>query len=400
MERICPIEYCTGCMACYNSCSHEAIIETEDVCGFKYPVIDKLKCIDCGLCKIVCPVNRPVERQRSLTIFAAYSRDKEDRMSSTSGGASSVFAQIMVQLGGVVYGCVQHSFNEIKHQRIDKEEDLWRIKGSKYVQSEIGDVFKSVKCDLISGKRVLFTGTPCQVAGLRSFLRKDYPELLTIDLVCHGVPSRKLLKDDIQNIIERNAFSTDCKVFFRKKGDNIADLKFGVFLSSFGDEEIAKVLYSIEYPFDYYIAGFMCGLFYRTSCYTCTYANDLRCSDVTIGDYWGLGESDLDIGRGISAVLINSDKGKRFFELCKDKFEYEERDVEEAIRGNGQLQMPSVKNKNYDLFRQLYPRVGFKCAAKRCLRSFYRDYYWNELKKRLRKNVFIYRMYKLLKGIN
>ena len=113
-----------------------------------------------------------------------------------------------------------------------------------------------------------------------------------------------------------------------------------------------------------------------------------------------MGESDLDIGRGISAVLINSDKGRRFFELCKDKFECEERDVEEAIRGNGQLQMPSVKNKNYDLFRQLYPRVGFKCAAKQCLRSFYKDYYWNELKKRLRKNVFIYRMYKLLKSIN
>ena len=401
-DRICPIEFCTGCMACYNACVHQAIVITEDSCGFSYPLIDAGKCINCGVCRTICPVIHPLKRQEPLTVYAAYSRDEQDRMTSTSGGASSVFSQVMLQKKGVVYGCVQESYKSIKHQPITNERELWKMKGSKYVQSEIGDVFRAVRSDLITGKLVLFTGTPCQIAGLRVFLRKDYSNLLTVDLVCHGVPSRKLLEDDIQDMLYRESLplKESYRIFFRKKGIRESDLKFGCFIFDCDSENSVNEMASVEYPFDYYIAGFMTGLFYRQSCYTCAYANPLRCADITIGDFWGLGKSRLDTARGISAVLINTEKGKDFFEACKDKFEYEERVVKEAVQGNGQLQKPSVKAKNYDLFRQLYPKMGFKRAAKRCLRPFYRNYYWCKLKNNLRRNPVIYHVYRVLKNIS
>lgn len=401
MKNICPMEQCTGCMACCNSCAHQAIVVTEDVYGFRYPVIEENKCVDCGLCTSVCPVNFPVGKRESLTVYAAYSRNNDDRMSSTSGGASSVFAQVINGRGGVVYGCVQKAYYKVKHARIENKDELYKLKGSKYVQSDIGDIFRLVRKDLSEGKQVLFTGTPCQIAGLRSFLHKEYESLITVDLICHGVPSVKLLQDNVKEVLKRKKIPQKAyQVFFRTKGEHESDLKFGTFLYANIGNAVQPIVTAIKYPHDYYITGFMCGLFHRESCYSCSYANARRVSDITIGDYWGIGKSSLDTGKGISAILLNTEKGVRFFECCKDKLVHEEREVNEAVRGNGQLQYPSVKNKNYRLFRELYPRRGFTGSARRCLYPFYMRYYGIDLiKSELIRVPFVYRFCKVLKNI-
>lgn len=393
MEQICPSEYCTGCMACYNSCNHQAIVITEDSCGFRFPFIDSEKCVKCGVCTAICPANSPLNMRRSTNVYAVYSKDNNDRMSSTSGGASSIFAQKMISRKGVVYGCVEQSYSVIKHMRIDEECELYKMKGAKYVQSDVGYTYKLVKKDLLSGKHVLYTGTPCQVAGLRSFLQKDYAGLVTVDLVCHGVPSGKLLQANVHDILKRRGMPLgDYNVCFRMKDEKMSKHKY-VFALQYEDWKMKK-----EYPHDYYLAGFICGLFHRNCCYSCRYANPQRVSDITIGDYWGIGDTFLDIGRGVSAVLLNTEKGIRFFEQCKSSFEYEERELEEAVRGNGQLQYPSPRHKNYQLFRNLYPRLGFTRAVRHCLFSFYVRYYMIEsVRNRLRQNSFIYRFYRSIK---
>ncbi|WP_251623270.1 Coenzyme F420 hydrogenase/dehydrogenase, beta subunit C-terminal domain [Odoribacter lunatus] len=401
MNRICPVDLCTGCMACYNSCSHRAIRVEKDCCGFLYPEIDENSCVNCGLCFSICPVNHPLEKVLPEIVYAAYSKEESDRRSSTSGGASSIFAQRVIKEGGVVYGCVQESYADIRHRRIERKNELYKIKGSKYVQSEIGDVFKSVKKDLLEGKQTLFVGTPCQIAGLRAFLRKDYAELVTVDLVCHGVPSGELLQECVREILKkRNLPEKDYQVRFRVKGKMRKDLKYGIFLSDLIPDNGGGVGVEEKYPHNYYITGFITGLFHRHCCYSCSYANPRRISDVTIGDYWGIGETALDVGKGISEVFLNTEKGRTFFERCKEEMVCEEREVMEAVRGNGQLQHPSVKNRNYELFRKLYPELGFRWAARRCLYSFYVHYYLvNRMKTIVRSIPFVRQFYQVIKKL-
>lgn len=401
MDRICPVDLCTGCMACYNSCSHGAIGLEKDCCGFLYPVIDEQRCVNCGLCFSVCPVNHPLERGVPKTVYAAYSKEEKDRKSSASGGASSILAQKMIEEGGTVYGCVQASYSDIRHRRIGQQNELYKIKGSKYVQSEIGDVFKAVKKDLSAGRQTLFVGTPCQVAGLRAFLRKDYEGLVTVDLVCHGVPSGELLQEAVKSVVkERSLPEKAYQVCFRSKGEKEEGLKYGFFLSDWVSDSCNGMVFGKEYPHNAYIAGFISGLFHRACCYVCPYADPRRVSDITIGDYWGIGKTALEVGKGISEVFPNTEKGLHFFEKCKGKIIYEERKVEEAILGNGQLQHPSVKNQNYELFRKLYPRVGFKRAARRCLLSFYVHYYLiARMKMVLGKIPFARMCYRVIKNL-
>lgn len=407
MNQICPIEHCTGCMACHSICVHGAIDISENGCGFKYPVIDKNKCVDCGLCYKICPENTPLKGVEPLSAYAVYSNSVLDRVSSTSGGASSVFAHKIIEEKGVVYGCAQNSYLDIKHIRITESDNLYKIKGSKYVQSNSVGIFREVRKDLNKGKQVLFIGTPCQIAGLQAFLIKKYDNLISIDLVCHGVPSAKILKDHIRSLLKDR--QKDCKVFFRKKGNEERELKYGIFLSANIPHTVLQppFFFSKNYPHDSYITGFMCGLFNRESCYQCKYANPNRIADITIGDFWGLGAqspSHIDKGKGISLVLCNTKKGETFLLQCLDRLVYEKREVQEAISGNGQLCKPSLRNKNYNLFKELYPHIGYKKAVRRCLREFYVHYYIHKYLiqlpiSKLRKIALLRKFYKKVKAL-
>lgn len=238
------------------------------------------------------------------------------------------------------------------------------------MQSEIGTTYKDVLKDLKEQKRVLFTGTPCQIAGLKSYLKKDYPNLTTVDLVCHGVPSQRMLTENIHNYTS-DTDGSKIKVSFRRKTGrkepklNSARIEYGWFLQNQPYSCVSRKFYNDSYMF-----GFLQCLTFRESCYTCRYATSARCSDITLADFWGLGDdAGFDKGSGVSLCLVNSDKGLSLINQIAPYVKIVERDVVEAIIGNGQLQRPSCKNKYYVLFRSLYPRVGLKAAIDQSLKK-------------------------------
>lgn len=219
MKEICPIDKCTGCAACFNACGKGAITMMEDACGYIHPRIDQYKCVDCNLCAKVCPVNAKVVLRYPKDCYAATVKDDDELASCASGGIATELSRYVICKGGVVYGCTGKDIRNVRHIRIDKSEELDLLKGSKYVQSFIGGIYNNVKRDLHSGRLTLFVGTPCQVAGLLSFLRKDYSNLITADLVCHGTPSQKMLNDNIDLYCDKNE---DIKIWFRKKERNLS----------------------------------------------------------------------------------------------------------------------------------------------------------------------------------
>ena len=372
MDKICEFDKCTGCSACYNICPVHAIeMGPFAPLGDIHPRIEQEKCIDCHLCEKVCPVNHPVELRSPLRAIAMISKDKEDLMSSASGGASSVLSRTVIEQGGVVYGCVENSYKDIAHRRITTLSDLYKLKGSKYVQSDINDIYRQVKQDLGDGKTVLFTGTPCQNGGLKNFLRKDYPNLYLVDLCCHGVPSQEILRRDCEYLLRYavNKPTGEAKVTFRVKypyKEN-TDEPFSVFFGGFivdGDGHRLKIRGKRdEFLRDDYITAFMSGLIFRDSCYTCTYAGARRCSDITIADFWGLNRCKVPQANGVSLLLINTEKGMA---LAKDSLRetiWEERPVSEAINGNGQFIHPSAMPDDREQFLKEYsanPRYAYK----------------------------------------
>lgn len=364
MVEICLKEHCTACAACMNVCPKDAITMQElGVEGYNYPMIDQSKCIDCHLCVEICPSNHPIKLYRPQKSFAAISREQDDLMSSTSGGASSVMVQYILSQGGAVYGCVQENYKDIRHQRITDIKEAYKLKGSKYVQSDISYCYRQVKQDLHNGLKVLFTGTPCQIAGLRSYLRKEYDNLFLVDLVCHGVPSQKLLRDNVEDILEKTGETP--LISFRKKGTKPQELRYGIFF----DLKYAIPMRKQLFPHNDYIAAFMAGLIFRKNCFSCPYAQPQRGSDVTIADYWGIGKSAVPTGRGVSLMLVNTLKGESLVKDVSHLCHIEERTVEEAVRGNGQLNRPSTEPSVRDEFISLYA-INREKAYSTCLREY------------------------------
>lgn len=358
---ICPIEKCTGCYACINSCPNNCISMVEGQCGHIQPLIDDSSCIECDVCQKVCAVNSPQKLNTPRVCYAVWSKNETDRQTSASGGAASVFSSTVVRDGGKVFGVkIDDNFN-VHHTMASSEEELIAFKDSKYVQSHVNLSYRQAKEQLILGKRVLFIGTPCQVGGLLSYLGKPYKNLITCDLICHGVPSQRLLRDDVHLLSRRESLS-GLKISFRsEKTRSLKLFENGNMIASRGFDD------------DYYYLGFMKGLFYRPSCYQCKYATHKRVSDITIGDFWGLGKKipfNTDgVAGGVSVVLCNTEKGKGFFSECSNQFIFTERLVDEAVEGNAQLRGPSNRHINADLFSHLYDLYGFEKAAQCCLKK-------------------------------
>ena len=383
MKEICPIDKCTGCAACFNSCNNGAITMTEGICGYIHPQIDPIKCVDCGLCAKVCPVNDKVTLRYPQDCYAATVKDDVELASCASGGVATELSRYVIDKGGVVYGCTGKDIRNVHHIRIDEAEKIDLLKGSKYVQSYIGDTYKEVKCDLRSGRLVLFVGTPCQVAGLQGFLRqKDYPNLITADLVCHGVPSQKMLNDNIDLYCNRRE---NIKVWFRQKerSSSKCDAPWRIAFGWFYQTSHMRTPRKIEYYKDPYMFGFLAPLTFRNSCYTCRYANISRCGDFTFGDFWGLGQDAGFInGKGVSLVLVNTGKAANLWTEVSERCVYVKRDVVEAQKGNGQLQVASRKHENYGIFISRYQSVGWQKAVRAVLRK-------DLCKIRLKKILFI-----------
>lgn len=359
-KRICSHEECTACMACEAVCQHDAISIVQDLMGFHYPKKDMERCLNCGLCSKVCPNNTLPKYHRATEAYVATAIDHVERQTSASGGIASVLARYIICKGGVVYGCSATDATHVRHVRIDKEEELTLLKGSKYVQSDMQGVMTNVKNDLKKGQKVLFVGTPCQVAGLKNFLGKDYPNLWTVDFVCHGVPSQKLLSD----IVGREYRPLDGKrIDFRFKDDN-GHSNYGVLLT---DKE-GNCVYKEIYPQSRYQAGFLGGVYYRDSCYQCHYARGERVSDITLGDYWDREKSYTEVGtEGLSLMMVNTEHGKEIVEAVGKQVVKKSITVETLQTRNAQLRKPMPRHKFYDEFRYEYMNFGYSEKALKLL---------------------------------
>ncbi|MGN0417202.1 Coenzyme F420 hydrogenase/dehydrogenase, beta subunit C-terminal domain [Anaerostipes faecalis] len=332
---------CTGCSACYNICPSRAITMQENREGFVYPIIDNNKCINCKQCQASCPIILEPKKNVLEKVYAAYSLNQLEHESSSSGAIFAELARKVIQEGGSVWGAAFDAEMNIVHMKIDTEIDLKKLKGTKYVQSNIRLAYMAIKKELDNNKIVLFSGTPCQVAGLKAFLKKDYLRLLCIDLICHGVPSPGVYRKYLDEVSDKKVIG----MCFRNKKNGIISAKLDYLLE--GGEVIQE-----DYKDSLYIIGFLQNLYIRTSCFKCKFKGSKRCSDITIGDFWGIKEfhKKMDNILGVSAVIIHSDIGLKWFEKIKKNIKLENADIAEIETWNLCLNESVKYNKNREKF--------------------------------------------------
>lgn len=360
MISICENTSCTGCMACVNVCAHNAINMIPDKEGFLRPCINQDLCKNCGLCSKVCPVNSFVAKQIPKRVYSGWSRDDHIRRASSSGGAFSEIALPILKRGGVVFGCMLNAELKAVHSFVESEEELHKLRGSKYVQSYIGDSYQQVRTFLREGREVLFSGTPCQIAALRKYLQKDYDNLWTVDIICHGVPS-PLILEEYKKYIEESEHGTIESIKFRSK--RVSWFYFEM-LISFRDQHPD---YHGSYYTDPYIRGFLRDYFLRPSCHQCQYATEDRVSDFTIADWWGYNKTaprDRNyMQKGVSLILANSDKAVRA--IKEINMDLQLRTIEEAHQTNICLERSFPPSRQRAEFWNYYRDCGFKSVMQR-----------------------------------
>lgn len=338
MIQITDKSKCCGCNACGDVCAHGAITFKADIEGFWYPVVDKERCVGCGLCEKVCPELHIGELKKNdnnppVTI-AAINKNMRVRWDSTSGGAFSALAEVMYGMGGYVSGAV-YDDNFLVHNYISNNPgDLARLRSSKYLQSNAEGLYKEIRELLRKGEKVLACGTPCQMAALRSFLHKDYENLIIVDFICRGVNSPKVYRKYLDSL-ERKYGGKVVYVKAKNKELGWRNLTRKVVFDN------GKVYYGVRMDDDFR-RGYHTNVFCRPSCYACRYKGFPRMADITIADYWGIEKVDknLDNNIGTSMILLNSKKGERYFELAKQKMEWEQTDFESILPGNVALRLP------------------------------------------------------------
>ncbi len=319
---------CSGCGACTIACPNHCITMISDVEGFLYPVTDTLKCNNCDLCEKICPTSAEYFGNKSLVSYAMRSKDSNVRMSSSSGGIFTVLAVSVLRNGGIVFGAAADNMQQIRHICVKSENELWKLCGSKYVQSDVGNSYFEVKKELKNDTVVYFSGTPCQIAGLYAFLRHDYSNLITQDIICHGVPSPLVWKKYIKEKSEKNHSGVREASFREKsKGWERFSMKIGFNNGKNYVADLSK---------DLYLRGFLNNLFLRPSCYACAFKSEQRLADITLADCWGADRLNvkLPFDQGLSLVSINSIKGMQLFREVESMVESESLSWKAAIGYN------------------------------------------------------------------
>lgn len=310
-----PREKCTGCASCANRCPLNCISMQGDEEGFLFPVIDESRCSRCGVCKASCPVLYPPEKANEENLpdcYAAWSKDEQIRFHSTSGGVFTHLAQAVLAQGGLVSGARYRSDHLVEHVLISNESDLEALRQSKYVQSETGLVYRAIQTQLQEDRPVLFVGTPCQCAGLKTFLGRDYSNLYLCDFICRGVNSPKIYLTYLHELEELYGSSVK-QIWFKNKtyGWNHFCTKI-IFVD--GQEYLA------DRETDPFMLGYIksrLNLYMRPSCYDCQFKGISRPTDVTLGDFWGIGSymKNGDLDGGVSVVLLHTQKGRELFAI-------------------------------------------------------------------------------------
>lgn len=363
---------CCACTACEHVCPTKSIYFKFDDEGFKYPEIDKDTCINCGLCERVCPVETPsyVNLNNPL-IYAAKLKDIEQVKRSTSGGIFYIIAKYIIEKGGVVYGAAFDKDMRLRHICVEDISDLDLLRGSKYLQSNLENVFLDIKTQLKNKQWVYFVGTGCQVAGLKSFLRREYETLITSDLVCHGVPSQKIFDMHLQYLKEKYSASKIIKYQFR---DNVRGI--GCEIVDLENSRGRKIrITNSSYEISPYLYSFMYSMTLRPSCYECPFAKLPRQGDITLADYWGAKQffPKLDITNGVSLVLLNNDCGIEIWKNIKSNTINIEGNIDEAVMYNGNLVRASSKPEIRDNIYEYIKNFGYNSVAKNFFRS---PQYW------------------------
>lgn len=300
---------CSGCSACASICPKQCITMTEDNEGFLYPKVNEDICINCGLCEKVCNELHPYEKSEPIHVFAAINKDEDIRLRSSSGGIFYLLAEKIIRESGVVFGA---RFDENWQVYIDYAEDLDGVEaflGSKYVQARIGDAYKEVKHFLTQGRKVLFSGTPCQVAGLHKFLRKSYENLLSVDFVCHGTPSPKVWRMYLDEVV--NEIRNIRSIGFRTKEKGWKNFCFNLRYNQ-SERTISMLSPHLDNPF---MKAFLHDIILRPSCYECKAKGCSSKSDITLADFWGINTvfPELDDNKGTSLIFVNSIVGVKIF---------------------------------------------------------------------------------------
>lgn len=382
MIRLSQKQDCCGCTACVQKCPKQSIRMEADEQGFLYPQINKNTCIDCGLCEKVCPVLNLNDKRVPLSTYAAINQDTDIRLKSSSGGMFYLLAKKIIEEGGVVFGAKFNDRWEVEHGYTETLDGLSLFMGSKYVQSSIGESIAKVLEFLKIGRAVLFSGTPCQIAGLRKFLGKEYAQLLTIDIVCHGVPSPKIWKDYVNDIPLRLKKTTKKNlvlsplnedpivtgITFRNKYNGWKKYSFtakGNVLTYQNSEPSSTCEMSFRECFtnNLFMKGFLANLYLRPSCYSCPANSGKSGSDITLGDFWGIQNvmPSMDDDKGTSLVMLNTEKGRQIFNTitCEKK----EVSYSKALSGNLAIEQSPQKTQYVTDFWKCYSTEGLNAIS-------------------------------------
>ncbi|MGN0202621.1 MAG: Coenzyme F420 hydrogenase/dehydrogenase, beta subunit C-terminal domain [Candidatus Cryptobacteroides sp.] len=373
MVNITDKKNCCGCSACAQKCPKRCISMREDPEGFLYPEIDKDRCIGCGLCESVCPeLNQGVPKKPSL-VYAAKAKDDRIREASSSGGVFSLLAETVLEEGGVIFGSAFNDRWEAEHIFVEDKESLPGLRGSKYMQSVVGQTFSQAKDFLDKGWQVLFSGTPCQIAGLKNYLGKDYDNLLAVDVICHGATSPKVWRLYLDELA-------------RKKCGCVSDVSFRDKTSGWKQYSISicgekGIEHREHFADNVFFRLFLENVILRPSCYDCPAKSGKSGSDITLGDFWGIDKlmPEFDDDKGCSVVSVNTDAGRR----ALDKLEMVALEVpaEEAFKHNPSFHSSVRPHVNRNWFFYVLKKSG-------CFSEAYDSLYSSGLLARIRRKLY------------
>lgn len=349
MIKIIEKEDCSGCAACYSVCAHQAINMELDNEGFEYSVVNQEKCVDCGLCQKVCPViqyvNNATKRRTnndSQIGFVARNKNYDQRLISSSGSIFPPIAEWIIEQGGIVVGIgYDEDFNAV-HKIIDRKEDIKVLQGSKYLQCKADNVtFKHIKTELINGRMVLYSGMACQVEGLKSYLRKDYPNLYTIDLICMGIPSYMVWQKYLKTYFEGENIKS---VNFKEKSVGWDTFTFRI--------DTDKRTFKERGMQNLYLRSMFLSWNMRPSCFNCPFKHAERFSDFTLADAWGVSKTvpEINDNKGLSSVIVHSSKGLMLWNTISERIDCVEVSIDEIAKGNNNL----ISNKPQTGDRRLF----------------------------------------------
>lgn len=351
---------CSGCHSCQSICPKQCIKMIEDEEGFLYPSVVEENCIRCGLCEKICSILYPLgnnKEESDICAYAAYTKDEEIRKNSSSGGMFTEISRWVIERQGVVFGAAFDKSFQVRHMYAETEEALAKFRGSKYMQSIIGDSYMQAKRFLDEGRWVLFTGTPCQIGGLLKYLPKSYEKLLTQDIICHGVPS-PLVWRKYREYRERQSGGKTEHINFRNKAKGWNP--YYVEMNFSDGKEYLQISGK-----DLYIRTFLSDLCLRPSCYDCRFKQKVRSSDFTLADFWGIDNvlPEMNDNKGTSLFLVNSDKGRKVFADISERLVFKQVDTDSAIQYNPSMLTSVKKPAKRDAF-MLEVEKSFEKAVK------------------------------------